>query len=54
MEQKIDEAVIVPYDCEKCFDTGIISGTADLDGERILIAKLCDCIKENLNKKDEE
>ena len=52
-EQKIDQAVIDDYGCEYCHDTGIINGWADLDGERVMLLRLCKCEKGKNVKKDE-
>lgn len=44
-EQKIDEARIADFDCEYCHDTGIINGWAELDGEQVVVLKICNCQK---------
>ena len=50
MEQRIGEAKIVDFECIKCQDTGIQTGTAVMDGEKIVIVRLCPC----KNEKNEE
>lgn len=42
MENKIGQARIAPsYNCNFCYDTGVHSGTAELDGQAIVIQKPC-------------
>jgi len=42
MEEKIGQARIAPdYNCLFCYDTGILTGTAELDENKIVIGKVC-------------
>ena len=47
MEQKIGEAMIADFECETCKDSGIQTGVADMDGEMVLVARICDCQTKN-------
>lgn len=41
MEQRVGEATVSGYACGHCYDTGIVTGSAELDGENIVVHKIC-------------
>ena len=45
MEQRIDQAVVSQFACNACLDTGIQHGTTDIDGEKVVVLRICKCQK---------
>lgn len=41
MEQRVGQATVSGYACGHCYDTGIVTGSAELDGRRVVIHTIC-------------